>query len=128
MDIPKVIAFISKYSPYNDADKIKEIVERHILFKTCIVVYNNEKDKDIAAVCRWNMLPNGRIAHILDLIIHPDYRSKDYIQRILIKGLSLYPKARWLIWERENKHPGRKQQVVSIAAMLKDRRKINLDK
>lgn len=103
MDIPKIIDFILKYSQYNDADKIKEIVERHILFKTCIVVYDNSKEKEIAAVCRWNISDSGKVATILDLIIKLDHRNKGLIRRILLKGLRVWPNVEYIQFEREMK-------------------------
>lgn len=126
MDIGAIADFIIKYSPKDkkgktpyaekEREKIKEYTVKHIFYKTCIIV----RDEDgIAAVCRFNISPSGKIAHILDLIIKPKYRNKNFIKRLLIKGLRIWPQVEFLQWEREMKYPDREQRFYPVARMLK---------
>jgi hypothetical protein len=126
MDINAIADFVIKYSPKNkkgkaqyieeDRDKIKGQVIKHIQYKTCVIL----RDMDgIAAVCRYNISPSGAVAHILDLIIKPEYRNKIFFKRLLIKGLRIWPQVRFLEWERLSKYPNRERKFYSVAKMLK---------
>jgi len=125
MNIEAIADFVIKYSPEKkgksqyieeNREKIIETIKQHILFKTCVVV--NDLD-GVVAICRWNISRSGTIAHILDLIIKPEYRNKRYINRLLIKGLRMYPKVKFLEWEREIEHPNRARQFCSVKRLLK---------
>ena len=125
MNIDAIADFVIKYSPEKkgksqyieeNKEKIKEVITQHINYKTCIVVHDLD---GVAVVCRWNISRSGTIAHILDLIIKPEYRNKRYINRLLIKGLKLYPDVKFLEWERETKYPNRERQYFPVDKILK---------
>lgn len=98
-----------------DREKIKEFVKKHIEYKTIIIV----KDKQgILAVCRWNMTLDT--AQILDLIIRKN-EEKSLIKRILIKGIRMYPSAKYLSFERERKYPDRVKRKYLISDILRRR-------
>ena len=118
MDVESITDFILLYSPYKDREVIKDIIQKHLEYKTAIVVYD---DNEIIAVCRWNISPSGRNANILDLIIRPDWRKKNLIKRILLKGLRMYPNVKWLVYEKgyDTNKPMKK---ISVEKLLKYRR------
>ena len=118
MNIDAIADFVIKYGDRKEEEKekIKEVITQHINFKTCIVVHDLN---GVAGICRWNVSDSGTVAHILDLIIKPEYRNKRYINRLLIKGLKLYPDVKFLEWEREIKYPNREPQCFSVDKILK---------
>jgi hypothetical protein len=120
--IEEITDFIIKYSSYIHRDKIKEFIQKHIEYNTCM--YLTDKNGEIAAVVRWNVIDNGRVAHVLDLIIREDFRNNGMIKTLLIKGLMKFPTVRYLSWERLGKYPKRKPRIYSIWEILK-RRKVN---
>ena len=125
MNIDAIADFVIKYSPKKEGvsqyieenkEKIKEVIVQHINYKTCIIL--NDLD-GVAGVCRWNISDSGTVATILDLIIAPKYRNKRYINRLLIKGLRMYPNVKFLEWEREIKYPNRERQYFPVDKILK---------
>ena len=106
MNIEAIADFIIKYSPKNkektlytekDREKIKEIIVKHIYYKTCVIF----SDLDgIVSICRFNMSPSGKVARILDIIIHPKYREKDLMRKMLLKGLRIFPQGEFIEFER----------------------------
>lgn len=112
--VKEITEFVAKYGIYSlaDRDKIKDILKKHIEYKTIIIV----RDKQgILAVCRWNMTED--IAQILDLIIREN-KEKSLIKRILIKGLRMYPQTRYLSFIREKKYPQRGERRYLISDMI----------
>ena len=101
-----------------DWNAIKNFAEQHIDFKTIIIVRD---EKGILAVCRWNMLTIDT-AYILDLVIRRGHKYKQLIKRILLKGIKMYPQAKYLIWERLKKYPNRNKRKYLISDMLRRRR------
>jgi len=87
LDAEDVTDFIMKYSTYTNRDDVERWVKLHEKYKTILVVY----DEGIAGICRWNILPSGKDAHILDLIIREDHRGTGLLQRMLLQGLKMYP-------------------------------------
>jgi N-acetylglutamate synthase-like GNAT family acetyltransferase len=116
-DLDKICNFILKYSPYTDKEKIKEFIQLHLKYKTCLIVYNEKNE--IIAVARWNILPSGKTAHILDLIIRPDYRNKGFIKKMLIKGLEIWKEVKYLCWDRLEKYPARETRMYSVEQLLR---------
>lgn len=117
--IEEITEFVTKNGIYNaiDKDKIKEVVRKHIEYKTIIIVRD---EQGILAVCRWNIISDT--AKILDLIIREGHKEKSLIKRILIKGLKMYPKTKYLSFEREKKYPDRVERKYLINDMLKRRK------
>ena len=101
-----------------DYNAIKNFIEKHIAYKTLIIVRDKE---GILAVCRWN-IPTKEEAHVLDLVIRKGHKYKQLIKSILIQGLKVFPEAKYLVWEREKKYPNRKKRKHLISNILKRRR------
>lgn len=117
--INKIVNFVIKYSWHKDRKLIKDAIEKHILFKTCIILYKDKTEKEIVAVVRFNISASGKVAHILDIIIVPEYRHKRVMKILLLKGLRMYPSVTHLLFERENKYPNREQRYIAVSRMLK---------
>ena len=101
-----------------DYNTIKNFIEKHIAYKTLIIVRDKE---GILAVCRWN-IPTKEEAHILDLVIRKGHTYKGLIKRIISKGIIMYPMIKYLVWEREKKYPNRNKRKYLISDILKRRR------
>ncbi len=113
-----LVEFICHYTAYNDKEKIQECIKKHLEYQTCIYVTDN--NNNIAAVCRWNIEENGKVAYILDLIIRKDFRNKEFIKNLLIKGLIKYPTVEFLVYDREEKYPERKKKYLKVSSLLKE--------
>ena len=120
LKLEKIVDFIQTYSPqYKNADRkqIGEYITLHFQYKTGFVVYDGDK---IVALARWNILPNGTTAEILDLIIHPDYRkyNRKLMQNMMLRGHWIFPKVEYFCFERYSKYPKR-VRLYSIRKFLK---------
>ena len=118
MGIEEIVDFIVKYSPYKDRELIKQYIELHIKYKTCIVVYEGN---EIIAVARWNISPSGTIAFVLDTIIKEGYRNNGMMIKLIEKGTSIWKSVKYLAWERGWKYPDREQKIYSLKQLLKRR-------
>jgi len=126
MDINAIADFVIKYSPQHkagkkayteeDRERIVKFITRHIQYKTCVILMSLD---GVAALCRFNISPSGKVATILDLIIKPEYRNKNFIKRLLIKGLRIWPEVKFLQWERRTKYSNREMRYYSVARILK---------
>ena len=101
-----------------DWDVIKEFAKKHIDYKTIIIVRD---EQGILAVCRWNII-NIETAFIMDLIIRKGHTYKQMIKRILLKGIRIFPEAKWLEFKREKKYPNRNKRKYLISDILKRRK------
>jgi len=124
MNIEAIADFVIKYSPRNkekaqyteeDREKIKEIVLKHINYKTCIILMDLD---GIAAICRFNISLSGKVARILDLIIHPKYRGTDLMKRMLLKGLRIFPQGEYIEFERSLLENDKGLRTYSIKKFL----------
>ena len=104
-DIEDIATFCIKYYNYSEDDRqyIEKIIIAHSTYKTIIVV-RNEKNNRIVAVARWNILPTGFDAHILDVIIQPRHRHKHLLSAMIYKGLRMYPQVKYIIFQRHEKN------------------------
>lgn len=118
-DIDDIIKFVTTHHTYklDDYEELYSTIVKHALYKTIMII--RDDDNKIAGVCRWNVLPSGEDALILDLIIHPDWRNQSLARRMLARGLVMYPKVRYLIFERYDKNKPFKK--VPVRWLLKRR-------
>ena len=98
---------------------IKNFLERHISYKTLLTIRD---EQGILAVCRWNMV-DKETAFILDLVIRNGHKYKQFIKRLLLKGLKIYPSTKYIEWERLKKYPNRERRKYLISDILKRRRR-----
>jgi len=101
-----------------DYNSIKNFIEKHITYKTLIIVRDKE---GILSVCRWN-IPTKEEVHVLDLVIRKGHTYRGLIKRIISKGIIMYPMIKYLVWEREKKYPNRNKRKYLISDILKRRR------
>jgi GNAT superfamily N-acetyltransferase len=115
----KIADFIQRYAPhYTDRELLKEYILKHWEFKTAFVMMDGE---EIAAVCRWNISDDGKVAEILDLYIDEKFRGKKIIQMFLQKGLWIFPQVKYIRFERFMKYPNREKSLIPIEKVLKRR-------
>lgn len=74
------------YSPMQRPD-IERFIEEHMDYGTLLITRDRGR---IIGVCRWNF-ENPRLANILDLIIHPEYRNRRVMKSMLIQGNLAFP-------------------------------------
>lgn len=118
-DLEQIANFVLANTNYSGKKIIKRIIAKHLLYKTCIVVKDN--NENIVAVARWNVSDDGTTAHVLDVIIRPDRRNCGFIKMLIHKGVSTFPSVKFLSWERLGKYPTRKKRIYSIAELLKSK-------
>ena len=116
-DLDEIVDFVITNSHYTDREKIKEVIRKHFEYRTCLIIYDD--NNGLCAVCRWNISFNGRMADIEDLIIREDFRNRNLIKRILLRGLRMYPTVKFLRWERRSKYPDREKKIYSVRELLK---------
>lgn len=84
------------YSPIQ-RDQIERFIDLHIDYCTIIIV----RDRDeIVAVGRWNTIDNETIC-VLDLIIHPKFRRKNVMKRMLVEFSMNYPWVKKISFHRK---------------------------
>jgi hypothetical protein len=81
--------FIFVNSTYTDKDALKERIRKHYDYKTCKICLDG--DGKVCAVCLWNISENGKVAHVVDMVIREDFRGKDLMRRILAEGMKVWP-------------------------------------
>lgn len=115
----KIIDFIIRYTTYTDREKIREVIRKHLEYNTCMVIYGGSGE--IAAVARWNISSDGRIAEILDVVLAPKYRKKGILRRMLLRGWQLFPTVTHIKWKVGHKRKFAKGEtfVVPIRKLLK---------
>jgi len=101
-NIDDIVNFIVKYSPVDrsDREQLKDFVKQHLAYKTCLVVRGST---GVNAFVRWNI--KGDTVEVLDLILRPNLRGTDMVQRIVTycikEGLKIYPNLKTIRWQRE---------------------------
>lgn len=115
----EITDFIIKNYCYGESDRkyIDWMIGQHVNYKTLMVI--RDPVDGIVAICRWNVLPTGMDAHIMDIVIHPHWRKEYLMKRMLLRGLTMYPNVKYLIFERRLKNKPFKK--VAVKWLLKRR-------
>ena len=115
-DLDRLVMFIREHIPYDDIWGLKEALRKHIEFNTlyCMRDYAG----NIIALCRWNIEDNGYKAHILDLIISPNYRRQGIAKEILQNSLRFWSDVIVLEFERGTRGEKRKR-MIKVSELLK---------
>lgn len=111
--VEEIVAFVKKYGAWKDEEEILEVIPGFIKNNTYVILRRHD---EIIAVCVWNM--NSETAEIVELIIHPDCRSKRLIGFITALGWRKFPYLKFVKFERERKYPNRKPRVYRIDRLL----------
>jgi hypothetical protein len=114
--------FVSKYSPeiIKKARKLtnnpKQLIKSHILkhmdYGTIVLYWDKN---ELIGVCNFDVKDDT--AHILNCVVHPNYRNKDILKRITLKALYTWPFLRYISFERPLK--GTPRRTIEIARLLK---------
>lgn len=119
VEMDEIVDFVVSHYVYKATDRkrIKWMIAQHAEYDTIMAV--RDAKGEIVAVCRWNILPTGTDAVILDIVIRPDHRKRSMMHRMLRKGLSMYPGVKYLIFERQDK--GKAFKKIPVKWLLKRR-------
>lgn len=98
----EVLDFIIKHFGYLDRDTARRLLDGHLQYKTCMILWDRSPDgiEKVVAFCRWNISEDGLKAYILELAIDKDFRNNNLMRRMLLHGLKAFPKVEKLRWER----------------------------
>ena len=120
-EIEKIIRFAIKYGGGRFSNlnrkEFESAIKKHIIYKTCIIVYDSKKR--ILALTRWNIEKSGKVATILDLLIHPEHRNQGLIRKLLLKGHLTFPEVKYIVWERRSKYPNRDERIYEMDKLLR---------
>jgi len=113
-----VVDFLISNYVFKEEDRMEliEIVSEHFKYKTIIVIYSYDK---VVGVCRWNIKPDGRVAHVLDICIESKWKKKRLLKDMLIKALKVFPEIETIEFERPLKSKSTKR--VDVSWLLKRR-------
>ena len=87
--IDEAADFLLKYSTYEDREKLRERIQKHVQYKTAYIV--RDKNDSIVSVCLWNISPDYAVVDVFDCAIREDHRGKDLMRRMLWNGLKTWP-------------------------------------
>ena len=96
-DIAKLA--IRYHAQYKDADKLDLIdrLEQHYAYGTLDWLYR--KDEIVAAVI-YNIINEGRVANILDMVIKPSENSIKIMKYFIARGWMRFPSLQFIRFER----------------------------
>ena len=111
-EIFEIARFWAKFGYYDvPYDQLVWAIGEHLKYQTIEVI--RVKD-EVVGFSRWNI--NGSIATILDCVIRPDYRRKNIMKLMLIRGWKRFPEATTIEFERGIKD--NKQRRISMIKLL----------
>ena len=116
----EIVDFALEHSGYYyevERDDLIRFCEAHIAFGT--IYYLPGK-----AMARWNVLPDGKTLHVIDLIIHPEYRNLRMLRFIALQIWKLNPKTESFYYDRE-KHGEKSSYGYSVKDWFKLKEKSN---
>lgn len=88
-EVDKATDLVYDNSTYVNKEELRERIKKHYEYKTCKIVL--DKDAEVCAVCLWNISEDGKVAHVLDMVIRKDFSGKDLMRRILAEGMKVWP-------------------------------------
>jgi len=119
-NLNQIVDFFIKYHYYKNQDReeIKSYILKHWEYKTGFVILDKD---EIVALARWNILPSGTVAEILDLIIRPDWRkyNRRLMQQMMYRGWWLFPAVKHIFFNRGKKYPNREPIIYDIQKFIR---------
>ena len=99
-DIAKLA--IRNHPDYKEYDKLDLIdtLEKHFAYGTLDWIY---KRNELIAAVRYNILNQGRVADVLDMIIKPGHNSRSIMKYFIARGWARFPSLKYIRFEREFK-------------------------
>ena len=114
MVLTELVKFAQRIDLYkNDESWIKEQIIKGIQNNTVDYVIRYGK---VVAFVRYNIINDGRVADILDLII--DENGVETIRYFVRRGLERFPTLKFIRFERGIKYPERRHKIVEIEKFL----------
>jgi len=115
--IDEIVDFIFEHTNYTPDRKLwTEIVSKHLQYNTCMIIHQDNK---VIAFYRWNIIQDGTVAELLDLMIEKTYRNNGIINMMIKEFIKGHPTVKWLIWKRGIKYPDRQPVCYEINRFLK---------
>jgi len=106
--VDDIVDFIIKYGHYNvPREFLEQLVRDHEKYETAMLLFDGD---EIIALARWN-IPSPDTLEVLDCIIHPKYRGKEVVLKMLRTGLAKHWWITKITWKREFKYPDRTPRV-----------------
>jgi hypothetical protein len=107
-----------KIEKYRSTVKLEllEEVEKHYAANTLDWMYDRDR---LIAVVRYNILNDGRVADILDLIIDDPTRGRKIIKYFVARGWMRFPSLRFIRFERDYKEQDRGTRMYRIERFLR---------
>jgi hypothetical protein len=92
------VKFMLHYSTYKTYETLAVRLQAHKDYKTCRIVVD-PYDNTVISVCLWNIMDNGKTAHVLDFIVREDWRNKNLGIKILKDVMRIWELEK-LIWDK----------------------------
>lgn len=95
--ISEIVDFALAHSGYYrgvERDELERYASEHIRYNTLYWLPG-------VALARWNILPAGNVMHVIDLIIHPEYRSLRMLRFIALEIWKRNPAVNAFYYDRE---------------------------
>lgn len=113
------VEFLYHYSTYVDKEKLRARIQKHFEFKTCLILYDTHDL--VCAICLWNIVDDGKAAHIVDLVFREDKRKHDLMRKILMNGMRIWP-VKFIVYDRDYTRDGAnrgRQRIWSVERFLR---------
>lgn len=101
----QVLNFIQKYSPIileqakklspNPKQLIRQYILKHMDYGTISIVWDKN---EIIGVCNFDV--KNTEAHILNCVVHPQYRNKDCLKKLTRRALDIFPFLEFVTFKR----------------------------
>jgi GNAT superfamily N-acetyltransferase len=94
----RIVDFVMKYIKYNDRNRIREYLEKHIEFGT--FDYAVDGEGNIVGCVRFNVSEDGLTMDIFDFSVDEKWRRKGVGKDLLLRGLERFPDVKYLRFQR----------------------------
>jgi len=115
--------FVCKYSPEliekarkvssNPRQLIRTHIKQHLDYGTITPYY---EDGELVGLCNYDI--TDVTAHIKNCVVHPNYRHRDILKKIIRRGLQTWPFLQYIEFERSYKKDLRSRKIL-ISRILK---------
>ena len=96
--LDKILNFIVEHIKYDDREKIKAYIQRHIEYGT--FDYAVDESNNIIACVRFNVSEDGLTFDIFDFSVEEKWRRKGVGRDLILRGLKRFPSVKYLRFQR----------------------------
>lgn len=100
----KIVEFLKPYYPDTDYETIFNGIDKYFNRGTYDYAL---KDGEVVAVVLWELLKNGTVAHIKDLIIKKEYRNMGIWKDFVVRAVKQNPHIVKVSFNRSRRNDGR---------------------